>query len=114
MADMLIAPGAIETVPARADQGNHDMIARFHCRDPGADYIDHSRRLVPIHRGDLTAPATVHENDVTVTNGAGRKLDLDLAGLGCIEFDCFDNQWFAVLSAYSCFHIQNLPRLRRS
>ena len=86
-ADVLIALGAKETVAARSDQRNHDMIARFHRCDPGANFIDHPRRLVSIHRGDLTTPATVHENDVTVANGAGG--NLDLAGPGCIEFECF-------------------------
>ena len=113
-ADMLIALSAKETVAARSDQGNHDMIARFHRHDPRANFIDYSSSLVSIHRWDFTTPTTVHENNIAVANGTGGDLDLDLARLRCIDFECFDDQWFTVFSAHSSFHNHTSWSVRNS
>jgi hypothetical protein len=67
------------------------MIAWFQRCNPRTSFIDYPGGLVPIHSRDFTTPSTVHENDITVADGAGGNLDLDLASLWCIEIKRFDN-----------------------
>ncbi len=70
----------------------HDVIADFDLRDPGADFADDAGAFVPEDDRRARRPVVARRVQVAVTDA--RRLDLDehLAGPRWIEIDLFDRE----------------------
>src|SRR5690606_10766971 len=84
LADHRRASAAVAAAPAGADEGNHDVVARFHAFDAGPGRRDDARRLVAVDGRQVAAPGTLGIGDVGMTDRTGLDVDQDFtrAGIG--------------------------------
>ena len=79
------------------------MIAWLEAGHALADRLDHTRRLVAVDRRQFPAPGAVEIEDVAVADGAGSRLDQNLAPVRLGELDRLDDQGLAERAAHGGF-----------
>ena len=110
-----VGPAGEAEVAAAAvgDKGEDDPVARRDASDAFAHVEDCACALVAQDCGELDLLVAVHEVQVAATDAGRAHLDVDLVGLGRVEFHLFNGQGLVVVVENSGFHRHLLPRERR-
>ena len=104
LAEHLVAPLALGTVAAGADQADRDPVADGHVADSVADLGHCAGRLVAVDGWQLPAPGAVGVVDVAVAYRAGGHLHPHLGRPDGVEAQIFDHQRFTEGATHGCSH----------
>ena len=92
-AQVLTSLDAIRAMAAGGHERQHHMVAGLGVGDAGADFLDDPSAFMAQHHRHGVIPVSFHIVQVAVADAAGRQFYQDLAFLGSVQLQVFNDKW---------------------